>query len=90
MVALPLSADKRVGMAMRQQNIAIAQEKIKSARVTDGIEGWHSSDLSVDWMRFRNSGGYGGWNSWWSNVGDWSCTWDSIGWGGGTGNSSAF
>ena len=95
MIALPLWSDKnaQMGMSMRQQNMVIAQEKIKSARITDGQEGWHSSDLSVDWMRFRFSGGYGGWNSWWANVGDWSCAWDNIGWGGGlggTGNSSAY
>ena len=92
MIAMPLWAkrDPKSGLAMRQQNIAIAQEKIRSARVTDGQEGWHSSDLAVDWMRARNSGGYGGLASWWNNVGDWSCAWDNIGWGGGTGNASAY
>jgi len=93
MIAMPLWSDKnpQMGMQMRQQNIIIAQEKIKSARVTDGQEGWHSSDLSVDWMRARRTGGYGGMSAWWSNVGDWSCTWDNIGWGGGgAGNSSAY
>lgn len=92
MIALPLSQDKRTGMAMRQQNIAIAQEKVRSARVTDGQEGWHSSDLSVDWMRIRNTGGYGGLAAWGANLGDWSVSWDNFaGWGGGsTGNGSAY
>lgn len=92
MIALPLAKDKKLGMAMRMQNIAIAKEKIEAARVTDGNEGWHTSDLNVDWMRFRNSGGWGGPYSWWSNVGDWNCSWESIGgWGGAsTGNSSAY
>lgn len=90
-IAVPLHDDKKFGMQMRDRNIAIAHTVVKNARVSDGLEGWHSSDLSVDWMRFRNSGGYGGWASWWSNVGDLTCTWDNIGFGGGsTGNSSAF
>lgn len=91
MIAMPLAADKRVGLSMRQQNIAIAMEKVKSARVTDGQEGWHSSDLAVDWMRFRATGGWQGPYSWMSNLGDWSVSWDNFsGWGGGVGNSSAY
>jgi hypothetical protein len=92
MIALPLWSDKdpRMGMTMRQHNIAIAQEKIKSARITDGQEGWHSSDLSVDWMRARRSGGAGYRGAIGDNIGDWSCTWDNIGWGGSGGNSSVF
>lgn len=90
-IAQPLwnKTDPKMGMQMRAQNIAIAQQKVKAARVSDGQEGFHSSDLQVDWMRRRNSGGYGGWASWWANVGDWSVAWDNIGWGG-TGNSSAY
>lgn len=88
MIALPLATDKKFGMQMRAQNIEIAKEKIKDARVSDGQEGWHSSDVAVDWMRFRNSGGYG-WNgsSWWSGVGDWNCAYDSFSFGG---NGSAY
>ncbi len=60
-IALPLSRDKNFGLQMRSQNIAIAKEKITQARISDGNEGTYSSDLSVDWMRTRISGGpYGG------------------------------
>lgn len=88
-IALPLATDKRFGMAMRAQNMAIAQEKIKNARVSDGLEGFHTSDLSVDWMNFRRAGGGFGYGfGWMGNVGDWSCAFDNIG--SGTSNSSAY
>ena len=57
-IALPLSKDKKFGMAMRGQNMNIAKEKIQQARVTDGNEGFYSSDIAVDWLRIRSSGGW--------------------------------
>ena len=57
-IALPLSKDKRFGLQLRQQNIAIAKQKLMEARAVDGNEGWFSSDIQSDWMRFRNSGGH--------------------------------
>jgi hypothetical protein len=59
-IALPLHEDKKFGMLMRRENIAIAQGAINEARRTNGNESWSSSDLAVDWMRFRVSGGSGG------------------------------
>jgi hypothetical protein len=58
-VALPLSKDKKFGMQMRKDNIEIAKAKIREARVVDGNESVASSDISVDWMRTRNTGGWG-------------------------------
>lgn len=55
-LALPLATDHRTGMAMRQQNIAVAMDYIREARAKSANEGWSSSDLSVDWIRIRNSG----------------------------------
>lgn len=55
-VALPLAKDKKFGLALRQQNIAIAKEKIIMARVADGNEGWHSADITPDWLRVREQG----------------------------------
>ena len=61
-IALPLARDKKFGVQMRDRNIAVAQAKIAEARRTDGNEGWSSSDIAVDWMRVRQSGGtYGPW-----------------------------
>jgi hypothetical protein len=62
-IALPLATDKKLGLAMRQQNIAIAKAKIEQARIRDGDEGFYSSDLRVDWMDARRTGGYGGWGN---------------------------
>jgi hypothetical protein len=64
-VALPLwvTKDKKFGLEIRTQQIQIAKEKIQQARTTDGNEGFYSSDISVDWLRSRNSGGgRGNWN----------------------------
>ena len=56
-IALPLAKDKKFGLTLRGQQIAIAKEKIGQARLTDGNEGFYSSDIQVDWMRTRNVGG---------------------------------
>lgn len=61
-IVLPVLKDKKLGMTLRKEQIAIAREKIAQARITDGNEGWYNSDLRVNWMSFRNTGGY---NTWW-------------------------
>lgn len=66
-IALPLSTDKKLGLAMRAQQIAIAKEKLQAARITDGNEGFYSSDIQVDWMRIRASGG--AWRGNWGGPG---------------------
>lgn len=58
-IALPLAKDKKLGMALRKENIELAKMKIKEARVVDGNEGFYSSDIKVDWMQTRRSGGWG-------------------------------
>ena len=58
-IALPLAKDKNFGMAMRKENIESAKGKIREARVVDGNESVASSDISVDWMRTRRTGGWG-------------------------------
>lgn len=61
-VALALTKDKKFGLTLRAEQIKIAQQKITQARITDGNEGWYTNDISVDWMRFRNTGGgFGAW-----------------------------
>lgn len=88
-MALPLSkADKKLGLAMRQQNIAIAVQKVTEARVRDGDEGFFNSDSTASWIKVRR-GGWWNWN--WSALGFadgpgvWGYGWDSFG-----GNSSAY
>lgn len=58
-VALPLSKDKKFAMTLRAQLIATVKQKLTEARLVDGNEGWYSSDIRVDWMDFRRTGG--GW-----------------------------
>ena len=65
-IALPLAKDKKFGREMRDDNINIAKQKILEARVVDGNEMWANSDLPVDWMAARNTGG-GGFFSWGPN-----------------------
>lgn len=85
-IALPLSKDKKSGMAMRQHNIAIAKDKISNARVSDGRESWSNADLRVDWIQTRFVGGTNG--SLWTNgmIGDYNCAYDNLSFG----NSSAY
>lgn len=86
-IAVPLAKDKKFGMTMRAQNIAIAKDKISNARVSDGREGWHTSDLRVDWIQARFTGGN---NVWWGGalgmIGDYNCAYDSFA----GGNGSAY
>lgn len=63
-IAVALATDKKFGVAMRDHNIAIAKDKIREARAIAGNETWANSDLSVDWMRARQSGGYNGGYGW--------------------------
>jgi hypothetical protein len=76
-IALPLSKDKKFGLAMRDNQIKVTRGKIEQARITDGNEGFYSSDIAVDWMRARRSGrgGYGG--TWGTDGGG-----PTLGWGG--------
>lgn len=91
-IVFPLGKDKKFARQIRADNIAIAQAAVRNAMVTNGNESWASSDLTVDWMRFRNSGGWGGtWgNNWGPGPGYLFGGLDAIAWGGGLGNSSAF
>ena len=47
------------GLSVRRDQMAIAKDKILSARAADGNEGWHNSDFETDWMAFRRVGGPG-------------------------------
>jgi hypothetical protein len=78
-IALPLAQDKKLGLTMRAQNIAIAKSKIEQARIRDGNEGTYSSNLAVDWMQARWTGGAGGWGNNWSDGGGGANQWG--GWG---------
>jgi hypothetical protein len=90
-VALPLWVQKdktngvKVGMQLRQQQIAIAKEKITQARVTDGNEGVPAVQLHPDWMTTRHIGGpyANGWGAGPNGGGDgdgifWN-RWDNVG-----------
>jgi hypothetical protein len=55
-IALPVSKDKKFGLQMRREQIAILKAALDEARVANANEGWGSADLSVDWMNFRNAG----------------------------------
>ena len=68
-IALPLHTDKKLGLEIRNQQIAIAKEKILEARTASAREGWNSADIPVDWMRTRNVGGRWGWSEGWNGGG---------------------
>lgn len=59
-VALPLAKDKKFALTLRAQLIATVKAKLSEARKVDGNEGVYSSDIPVDWMAARNSGGWRG------------------------------
>lgn len=56
-LALWASRDPKMGLQIRTQQVAITKQKVSEARVADGNSGTSSSDIPVDWMRFRRTGG---------------------------------
>lgn len=85
-VAWPLWSTKnaKIGLEIRKEQMAIAKGKILEARIADGNEMTVSSDIAVDWMRTRNTGGNGISGNYAVGGGDWGC------WGGGWGGSVGF
>lgn len=76
-IALPLSKDKKFGLTARNAQIAIAKDKILHARMTDGNEGWYSTDHVPDFIRIRNAGlnNWGGMNE--IGPGNFNMSWDT-------------
>lgn len=75
--------DPKFGLAQRNAQIAVVKDKVTQARISDGNEGVYSSDIAVDWMRTRRSGGsWRGWGGGWTGQGDgpgvWGMSWDSM------------
>lgn len=62
-VALPLAKDKKLGLTLRANLVNDVKAKLTQARLTDGNEGWYSSDIPVDWMEARNAGGGRRWGA---------------------------
>jgi hypothetical protein len=81
-VCLTLHKEKKLALAIRPLLIATAKEKIMQARVTNGNEsGWNSSDIPVDWIQARNTGGGGpGFGNYGGGLGDGFgvCGFDSV------------
>jgi hypothetical protein len=56
-LCMPLIQDKKVALAMRAQQIALAKDALTQARVTNGNEGFpHVQDHVPDWLRVRTGG----------------------------------
>lgn len=72
-LALPLSIDKKFGLAVRAQCEASAKAMIAQARLTNGNESsWpQTTDHMPDWMRVRTMGGGTGWGTYgpWGGAG---------------------
>ena len=75
-IALPLAKDKKMGLAMRAQNIQIFKAKLEQARIANGNEGTYSTNHEAAWIRTRMTGGHGGWGNWGDGAGP------SLPWGG--------
>jgi hypothetical protein len=85
---LALHKDKKLALAVRPALIQNVKEKLSEARRVDGDEMWASTDIPVDWMSARRSGGYGGYGGW-GGAGAWGAGfgecgvlgygWDSVG-----------
>lgn len=85
-LAMVVVEDKKFARVLRDEQIAIAKEAIKQARIADGNEGWSTTDHMPDWITARSSSGYGiGWGGWggfgagvFDNIGLLWGGWDSM------------
>lgn len=85
-VALPLwvEKDRKFGLMVRDEQIGIVKAKVSDARAASANEGGPpTSDISVDWMRTRMSGGPALNNVWGANgaydgVGVMGYGWDGL------------
>lgn len=66
-LAMWAKTDRKFGMEVRAQQIAIVKAKVTEARLTDANESVSTSDVSVDWVRARRVGGT--WNGWGGGMG---------------------
>ena len=86
-VCFRLHKDKKLGLMVRKDQIAIAKEKVNIARVATANEGWNSTDHIPDWVqaRFVGRGGLWGMNQWGlDGPGTYWNGWSSIGFGDGS------
>jgi hypothetical protein len=60
--AMSLVPDRKMALEVRNQQVAIAKAALDQARISDGQEGWHNTDIVPDWLRIRNAvgGRFGG------------------------------
>lgn len=68
-IAVALAKDKKFGLQMQDRLIAAVKQKLTQARLSDGNEGWYSSDIPVDWIQARATGGAWGGNGWGGGAG---------------------
>ena len=88
-VVLRLQSDKKLGMALRREQIAIAKGAINAARVTDGNEaGFANTDHVPDWIRGRYAGGWSGANIY-GGLGVLGYGYESVGFADGSGLSAS-
>jgi hypothetical protein len=77
-VALPLSKDKKFGLVVRKEQIAIVKGKLDIARATDGNSQTNINDISVDWMTTRRGEQWQ--DPWFGPRGErYDCGWDGVG-----------
>ena len=58
-LAMPCLPDRKEALAVRSQMVQQAKTALDLARVSDGDEGWPTTDHIPDWIRVRSRGGYG-------------------------------
>jgi hypothetical protein len=74
-----LTANKAFGLQLRNQQIAIAKMKIEQARLVDGVEGTTTTDIPVDWMEARRTGGGSRWSGYGLGGDDYGGGWSAVG-----------
>lgn len=81
-LAMPCVDDKKLALAMRQQQTAAAKDVVGEARATNGNEAWSTADHYPDWLRIRGAGGWP-WGFFTANIpggGLGFCGYDSLWW----------
>jgi hypothetical protein len=84
-IVMGVTSDRKLAIGLRDDQVKVCRMALDQARVSDGNEGAFSSDLSVDWLRIRSTGGWnGGGNGGFEGGGMLYSGWDAVSFGNGS------
>jgi hypothetical protein len=76
---MALTTDRKLGVSIRQEQIAVAKMALEQARIRDGDEGWPNIDREASWIRARIVGPWSGSGFGFNGQGVLGYSWETCG-----------